>query len=234
MRDLRTFPDYGSMAQAAAEFIEAVAVCAITERGIFHWVLAGGSTPIGVYQSLAEKPIRDRIAWEKVHLWWGDERIVPPTHADSNFRMAEENLIRHVSIPSKNIHRMLGELTVEEAARVYEKELKDHFGEKLPRFDLILLGMGEDGHTASLFPGTKAVEERERWAVENYVDRLLAWRITLTLPVIHSSRQVLILVSGENKVAILRQIWTEEDETRERLPIERVEEGEARVVWMVS
>jgi len=197
-------------------------------------VLAGGSTPKGVYQKLAEKPMRERIAWKKVHFWWGDERNVPPTHADSNYRMAEECLIRHLSTASENNHRMMGELPAEQAAWGYENEMRDHFGKELPSFDLMMLGMGEDGHTASLFPGTKALEEKERWVVENYVERLQTWRITMTLPVIWASRQVLVLVSGENKAPILRHIWTGEDESRERLPIERVEEGEARIVWMVS
>ena len=198
---------YGSSeelsATAAREFA-ARAEEAIEERARFAVVLAGGSTPETMYRILARDYI-GRIDWSKVYVFFGDERSVPPHHEDSNLKMASEVLLDHV--PVANVHRIRGELSPEEAAEAYEGELRTFFQtEDVPRFDLILLGIGADGHTASLFPWTPALEVRDRWVVANRVPRLDTTRITLTLPVINAARAVIFLVAGEDKAEALREI----------------------------
>jgi 6-phosphogluconolactonase len=198
---------YGSseeLAEAAAREFAAKAEEAIEERGRFAVVLAGGSTPESTYQILA-RDYSDRIDWSKVYVFFGDERAVPPHHEDSNLKMASEVLLDHV--PVGNVHRIRGELPPEEAAKAYEEELRIFFQtEDVPRVDLILLGLGADGHTASLFPWTAALEVHDRWVVANPVPRLGTTRITLTLPVINAARAVIFLVAGEDKAEALREI----------------------------
>ena len=167
-------------------------------------MLAGGSTPESTYQILARE-YSDRIDWSKVYVFFGDERTVPPHHEDSNLKMASELLLDHV--PVGNVHRIRGELPPDEAAETYEEELRTFFRtEDVPRFDLILLGLGADGHTASLFPETSAIEVHDRWVVANPVPRLDTTRITLTIPVIDVARAVIFLVEGEDKAEALREI----------------------------
>jgi 6-phosphogluconolactonase len=176
-------------------------------------VLAGGSTPKATYEILA-RDYADRIDWSKVHVFFGDERTVPPDHEDSNYRMAREALLNHVPVGS--IHRMRGELPPDEAAAAYEEELREFFGaEGLPRFDLILLGIGGDGHTASLFPETSALEVHDRWVVANPVPKLDTTRITLTIPVINAARSVVFLVAGEDKAEALKEILEGDADPRE-------------------
>jgi 6-phosphogluconolactonase len=192
------------LSAAAAREFAARAEDAIEERERFAVVLAGGSTPESMYGILA-RDYRDRIDWSKVYVFFGDERSVPPHHEDSNLKMASEVLLDHV--PVANVHRIQGELPPEEAAEAYEEELRKFFQtEDVPRFDLILLGIGADGHTASLFPWTAALEVHDRWVVANPVPRLGTTRITLTLPVINAARAVIFLVAGEDKAEALREI----------------------------
>jgi len=192
------------LARAAARAFAAKAEEAIEERGRFAVVLAGGSTPETMYGILA-RDYADQIDWSKVYVFFGDERSVPPHHEDSNLKMASEALLDHV--PVGNVHRMRGELPPEEAAEAYEVELRTFFRtEDVPRFDLILLGLGADGHTASLFPETPALEVRDRWVVANPVPRLNTTRITLTVPVINAARAVIFLVAGEDKAEALKEI----------------------------
>jgi len=192
------------LSAAAAREFAARAEEAIGERGRFAVVLAGGSTPETMYGILARDCI-DRIDWSSVYVFFGDERSVPPHHEDSNLKMASEVLLDHV--PVANVHRIQGELPPEEAAEAYEEELRKFFQtEDVPRFDLILLGLGADGHTASLFPWTAALEVHDRWVVANPVPRLGTTRITLTLPVINAARAVIFLVAGEDKAEALREI----------------------------
>jgi 6-phosphogluconolactonase len=192
------------LARGAAREFAARAEEAIEERGRFAVVLAGGSTPETMYGILARDYI-NRIDWSKVYVFFGDERSVPPHHEDSNLKMASELLLDHV--PVGNVHRIRGELPPEEAAEAYEEELRTFFQtEDVPRFDLILLGLGADGHTASLFPWTAALEVHDRWVVANPVPRLGTTRITLTLPVINAARAVIFLVAGEDKAEALREI----------------------------
>ena len=206
---------YGSSeelsATAAREFA-ARAEEAIEERGRFAVVLAGGSTPETMYGILARDYI-GRIDWRKVYFFFGDERSVPPHHEDSNLKMASEVLLDHV--PVANVHRIRGELSPEEAAEAYEEELRTFFQtEDVPRFDLILLGIGADGHTASLFPWTTALEVHDRWVVANPVPRLGTTRITLTVPVINAALAVYFLVEGEDKAEALREVLEGDDDPR--------------------
>ena len=185
---------------------------------------------------LASPDFRDPIDWSRVHLFWGDERCVPPDHPDSNFRMVREALLTKIQIPNKNIHRMLGEREPAEAAAAYEAELKEFFGAERggwPRFDLIFLGLGEDGHTASLFPGTAALEENEHPVAVVYVERLHSYRLTLTLPVINAAAQVTFLVSGASKAMIVREILVS-DSASSNYPAARVRPTEGRLTWLID
>ena len=201
------------LAQAAAREFAAMADEAIGGRGRFAVVLAGGSTPKATYGILA-RDYADRIDWSNVHVFFGDERTVPPDHEDSNYKMARETLLDHVPVGS--VHRMQGELPPDEAAEAYEQELRDFFrSQELPRFDLILLGTGGDGHTASLFPETSALEVHDRWVVANPVLKLETTRITLTVPVINAARAVYFLVAGEGKAGPVATILEGDPDPRE-------------------
>ncbi|HBX70791.1 MAG TPA: 6-phosphogluconolactonase, partial [Chloroflexi bacterium] len=188
MAIIKTLSDSQTLARAAALHFTECAQERIAAQGYFAVALAGGSTPRATYEILATVEFASKIQWEKVFVFWGDERCVAPTHEDSNYRMAFEVLLRHSPIPVKQIFRMEGELEPKEAAQAYEDRLRGFFGAKAPRFDLILLGLGDDGHTASLFPGSKALDERKHWVVANYVRRLSTWRLTLTTPLINQRR----------------------------------------------
>ena len=190
--------------RAAAREFAARAKEAIEERGRFAVVLAGGSTPEAMYGILA-RDYMDGIDWSRIYVFFGDERSVPPHHEDSNLKMASEVLLDHV--PVGNVHRMRGELPPDQAAEAYEEQLRMFFRtEDVPRFDLILLGLGADGHTASLFPETPALEVHDRWVVANSVPRLDTTRITLTIPVINAARAVIFLVEGEDKAEAVREV----------------------------
>ena len=192
------------LAEAAAHNFAARAAEAIEDRGRFAVVLAGGSTPKTAYEILA-RDYAETVDWSNVHVFFGDERTVPPDHEDSNYRMAREALLDHVPVGS--VHRMRGELPPDEAAASYEDELRGFFGaEGLPRFDLILLGIGGDGHTASLFPETSALEVADRWVAANPVLKLDTTRVTLTVPVLNVALTVNFLVAGEGKAEALKEI----------------------------
>lgn len=220
--------------RAAGAFID-IANRAIVDSGIFTVALSGGSTPEALYRLLATDEYRSRIDWSKAHPFWGDERRVPSDHPDSNYRMAYETLISKVDIPANNIHRIRGELG-EDAACEYEREIKEVFqlkGNELPNFDLILLGMGDDGHTASIFPGTPAVHEDGGIVTAVYVEKLKSTRITLTPPVINNSSNIIFLVSGENKAAALKQVL-EGDYMPEKYPAQFIRNAKGRVTWFVD
>src|SRR5262249_38399668 len=177
---------------------------AVASSGRFALALSGGSTPARLYQVLAGRPeFRDRLPWDRTHFFWGDERHVPPDHSESNFRLANQVLLSKLKLPPENIHRIRSELSdAAEAASAYEEELRHFFHlaiGQVPRFDLILLGMGADGHTASLFPGTAAIRERSRLVVAHLVHKLGSYRITFTPPVFQSAAHILVLISGAEK-----------------------------------
>lgn len=205
--DISIYPNAASLAQTAAEQIVTLAAEVIHTHKRFSIGLSGGSTPHALYALLAAPEFSRRIDWQNVHVFWGDERCVPPDHPDSNYRMARETLLDHVSIPASHVYRIHGEIEPPQAAADYEQTLRAFFGQDAtPRFDLLLLGMGDDGHTASLFPGTAALNEDRRWVVENHVAKLNTWRITLTPVVLNAADQVWFLVAGENKAATLNSV----------------------------
>ncbi|MBI2089883.1 MAG: 6-phosphogluconolactonase [Deltaproteobacteria bacterium] len=221
--------------RAAAEFVRsALESVASTDR--FAVALSGGNTPRALYSLLAASELQDRIPWPKIHVFWGDERCVPPSHRDSNYRLAYETLISRVPIPAENVYRMKGEEDPQIAAFDYEQSLRKFFGltdRGLPRFDLIFLGLGEDGHTASLFPGSEVLREKKRMACAAYVKRFKSNRLTLTLPVLNNAANIFFLVAGEGKASALRDVLQGKDNPH-RLPAQRIRPKKGRVVWFVD
>jgi 6-phosphogluconolactonase len=219
------------LAEAAARDFASRAREAINERGRFAVALAGGSTPKAAYEVLA-RDYAGALDWSKVHVFFGDERTVPPDHEDSNYRMAYEALLSRA--PVRSVHRMRGELPPEEAAAAYEEELREFFGpDDVPRFDLILCGLGEDGHTLSLFPETAALDITDRWVVANPVLKLETTRLTLTIPVLNASRAVTFLVAGEGKADVLKQIL-EGDADPRAYPAKLVNPKSGDLTWIVD
>ncbi len=192
--------------QASARFVADLAQQCAADRGRFTIALSGGSTPRRLYQVLASPPYAKEMMWDRWHVFWSDDRCVPPDHQDSNYRMAREELLDHVAIPNTNVHRMRGEDDPHEAAQAYEDVVREVFQSPAPSFDLILLGIGDDGHTASLFPGTEALGERDRLVVDNWVPDLQVHRITFTLPLINAAKVVAFLDTDETKAEVLRQV----------------------------
>ena len=190
--------------EAAERIVNAAAAKLLDGQGMFSLVLSGGSTPKALYQLLATDPYRTRLNWSHVEFYFGDERCVPPDHPDSNYRMAHESMLSKLPIPECNIHRMRGELPPEQAAIEYGRMLKGKFHDGGP--DMVLLGMGDDGHTASLFPGTAALAETHHRCVANHVEQMDAWRVTMTYPFLNRAAAVLILVEGEKKAGRLEQV----------------------------
>ena len=231
---VRVYQDIESLSRAAAwRFVE-VASAAIEDAGRFSVALAGGSTPKRVYELLASGEFREQVDWSKCHLFFGDERAVPPEDAGSNYRMANEALLSRVPLPVENIHRIRGEGDVVANALAYEDELREFFGAvEWPAFDLVLLGMGDDGHTASLFPHSEALGEREAWVVANWVESLKAYRITLTAPAINNARHVLFIVTGAGKAERLREVIKGASEP-ERLPAQLISPTAGTREWYVD
>ena len=200
--------------------------------------LSGGSTPRMLYELLADpsEPFREQIAWDTTHFFFTDERHVPPDHADSNYRMVNEALFSHVPVPKENVHRIPGERSVaDEAAQAYESDLLLASGARIPSFDVILLGLGQDGHTASLFPHSPALEETERLVVAPYVEKLNAYRITLTLPVLNNGRSTIFLVTGVSKAEILREVIFENKKPNKNLyPAQAISPTNGAVSWLVD
>ncbi len=194
------------LAKRAAEKIRKVIHDSTAARGICTVALSGGETPRRLYYLLGDEPFRTQIDWSGVQIFFSDERMVPPDSAQSNYKMVKEELLSRIPIPADNVHRILGEIDPAEAAKRYEAELKQTFANASPRFDFILLGIGGEGHTASLFPGTDALDIQDRLAAAVFVRKLNTWRVTLTLLVINNSRQVAFLVSGKEKAPIVRKV----------------------------
>jgi 6-phosphogluconolactonase len=251
-KQVKIFQTSGELNDFAAGKFAEIADDAIEMRGSFYVALAGGSTPKSVYRLLAGDKFRDKIDWRKVFFFFGDERNVPPTHAESNFRMAKENLFEPLQIPVSNIERWKTEYkNVGRIVESYEERLRLNFAlaadnedsksvsseseeeKRFPRFDLILLGMGADGHTASLFPFTEALHETEKPAVANYVEKLNDWRFTLTFPVINNARNVIFLVAGNEKAETLRAVLDGEF-VPEKLPSQNVTPEKGNLFWLAD
>ena len=200
----------------------------------FSVALAGGNTPRRVYELLATERFKHRVEWPQVHLFFGDERCVPPDHPDSNYLMAYETLISKVPIPAKNVHRIIGEGKPDESARLYENQLRAFFaGVSWPRFDLVLLGMGADGHTASLFPGSGALKEKSKWVMATKMEKLKQDRITLTVPVFNHAAHVVFLVTGKEKAARLAEVL-ERRSGRDPLPAQQIQPVKGSLDWLVD
>jgi 6-phosphogluconolactonase len=216
--------------ESAAEFFMDCYTESIRDRGYFSVVLSGGSTPKPLYEYLSYE---DNIQWDKVFVFWGDERNVPPDYHTSNYRLAYDALLSRVSIPKENIFRIKGELSPKSAADDYNNTLNRFFDYHEKTFDLIILGMGTDGHTASLFPGSGALQEEIRWVAPNFIPKFNSWRITLTYPAINLARKIIVLVVGEEKAEILKTVL-EEDEDKDNLPIKNISSSNKDVTWIVD
>lgn len=204
MSQLHVLGDHSSFVNGAADFIADAAARAQAARGRFTLALSGGSTPQPIYARLAAAEYRARLDWSRAYIFFGDERCVPPDDAQSNYRMARQALLDQAPLPRENIYRLRGEDDPARAALQYEQTLQAFFRcAPPPAFDLILLGLGDNGHTASLFPGTAALRERERWVVPQYVETLRAWRVTFTAPLINAARDIAFLIQGADKAQIL-------------------------------
>jgi len=230
--EIKIAPDAVTLAHEAAQEFHRLAEAAVQQQGRFAVALSGGNTPRSVYSLLAGEP--KQLPWERIHIFFGDERHVPPDHPDSNFRMASESLLSKVPIPEKNIHRIHAELDAEPAAAEYDQDLRDFFGlvnQGWPRFDLIFLGIGEDGHTASLFPGSKALTETSSRVTANWVEKFKTFRITLTFPVLNHAAEVVFLVSGASKSQILSEILRP---GAQKYPAQSIQPENGRLLWLVD
>jgi 6-phosphogluconolactonase len=231
------FPDSDTLARAAAVQLMELSAAAVAERGVFTLALSGGSTPKKLYALLAKAPEFAAFPWAKTQLYFGDERHVPPGHAESNFRMVKETLLGSGHVPEGNIHRVFAELgDATQAAAEYEAELRRQFpGDELlegaPRFDVILLGMGPDGHTASLFPGSTGLDEKSKWVIANWVEKFKTARITFTFPVLDAARAVLLLVAGADKAPMIKQVL---GDPKGAYPVERVQPADGVKLWMLD
>ncbi|MFQ5757382.1 MAG: 6-phosphogluconolactonase [Acidiferrobacterales bacterium] len=235
---IKRFTDRAQLSRAAAKEVVRTAAQAIDVRDRFSVALSGGSTPQYLYQLLAEPPLRQQIIWGKAEVFWGDERAVPPEHADSNYRMARDTLLCRVDSPDTQIHRMPAERKdLENAAWDYQVEIARVFGidpdAEPPRLDIVLLGLGADGHTASLFPYTEALKEETRWVVSNYAPSLDSYRLTMTTRILNHARHVMFLVAGEDKADALRQVL-EGPANPNRLPAQLIRPEQGELTWFVD
>lgn len=233
--ELQIFNEYDALSTAAAEIFVRTGADAIKARGRFLVALSGGSTPSGLYHLLASEPYRRQVDWQNTFVFWGDERCVPPDDKGSNYYQANEILLSQVSIPRENILRIKGELVPCEASNAYAQTLKEFATSGLdwPRFELVLLGMGEDGHTASLFPGSQVDITSPTQAVTADYQGRPANRVTLTSVVFNSARKILFLVTGESKAVILKRVFNEAF-MPEQLPAQRIRPTDGQVIWLVD
>jgi 6-phosphogluconolactonase len=238
--EIKVVSDVNELNRAAADEFVNCANSAIRTRQKFSVALSGGSTPRSIYELLAndQKTSEKRLPWERIFVFFGDERHVPPTDPESNYRMANESLLSKVPIPEQNIFRVAAELDANTAALQYEQQLLRFFNldpsqsEAWPRFDLIMLGMGPDGHTASLFPGSPALQETQRKVVANWVEKFKSFRITFTFPVLNHAAEVMFTVSGEGKAEILNDVLKNPDKTL--YPSQRVQPENGRLLWIID
>lgn len=240
MSDLRVVADPAALARAAAEEFLRIAAEAIHTRGRFDVALSGGSTPRAAYERIAEtwrQAPGGPLDWARVHLFWGDERHVPPDDPQNNYRMANDAMIEHVPIPPENVYPVPSAIPdAREAASRYEARIMEalHLGpDDVPRFDLILLGMGPDGHVASIFPGTEALDEEKRLVMGNWAAANKVWRITLTMPVLNAAAHEIVLVAGREKAPALRRVLRG-PHTPPLLPAERLRPTKGTLLWLAD
>jgi len=237
-REIRILADGAAIAQRAAQQFLQAAADAVRERGSFTAALAGGSTPKTLYSLLANDPaLRSQVPWDKIHLFFGDERHVGPGHPDSNFRMATEAMLSKAPLKAEQVTRIKGEYPdAEQAAQEYEQALRTYFQLKdgeYPRFDLLLAGMGNEGHTLSLFPGTKALHPGARVVVRNWVGKLYTERITLTAPAASNAARIIFMVTGADKAPALKAVLEGPYEP-EQLPAQLLQPKNGKLLWLVD
>jgi 6-phosphogluconolactonase len=229
-------PDAGALAALAAERFADAARAAVRERGAFHVALSGGATPQRFHARLAD-PAYASLPWQRTHVYFGDERCVPPDHDESNFRMARESLLANVPVPADQIYRMEGEAAdPDAAARRYEAQLRTtlpHQPGGPPRFDLVWLGIGTDGHTASLFPGSDALDETGRLVIAPWADAVGAHRLTVTLPVLNAARAVIFVVEGQDKAGVVRRVLAPRG-GESVLPAALVDPDPGSLIWLLD
>ena len=226
--DLRILDNAGLLARAAAEHFLCSSNEAVAKRGSFTVALSGGSTPKRLYQLLAEQ-FRDQIPWSGIHFYWSDERHVPPSHPESNYRMTNEAMLSRVPVSPANVHRVFSENPAADAAQDYEDTIVKQIGGN-PRLDLILLGLGADGHTASIFPGSAVLHETKRLVAAPWVEKLETYRITMTLPLLNNGASVVFLVSGAEKAQIVKEVL----EGPEKYPAQAVKPANGELIWMLD
>ena len=233
--EIRIVENPDELAHAAADEFEQLANEAVKNQGSFNVALSGGSTPKAMFDLLSKEPYKDTIPWSKIHLFWGDERHVPPDDEDSNYRMTEEHLLSKVSIPPENVHRIEAEdADAKQVAVKYQQHLQQYFKlakTEIPTFDLVFLGMGDDGHTASLFPGTDAVHDSENLVAAPWVEKFDSHRITLTPQVINNAKRVIFLVKGEEKADTLVRV-IEGEKNEDRFPAQIVNPTHGSLLWL--
>ena len=236
-RTIRIFPDVAAIAQHAANIFVNAAKQAVKERGVFRVAMAGGSTPKTLYALLVSEPFRSQLSFDKMKLFFGDDRHVPPDHPDSNYRMVSENFVSKTPIRPEQVFRMKTELQdTEEAALKYEQTLKTQFALKpgeLPRFDLMMLGMGNEGHTLSLFPATTALRDNGRLVVRTWVGKLYTERITCTAPVANNSAAVLFMIAGADKAPALKAVLEGPYEP-DQLPTQYIKPANGKLIFLVD
>lgn len=225
--------DAEALSIAAAHFFVAACHRCITKKGKFIVALSGGSTPKRLYQLLVTPAFSRNIPWENVFLFWSDERFVPHTDADSNYRMVKENLLDHISIPEKNIFPIPVDGTAKDCAKEYEVSLSHFLKNKKNVFDWLLLGMGDDGHTASLFPGTAILKEKKRLIKEVWVEEKQTWRISFTLSLINNAEQIIFLVAGKEKAAVVADVINHK-KIKPALPSQLVKPIKGDIYWMLD
>ena len=230
---MTVFNDTAALSQAAAELFVQTAREAVDRNGRFTVALTGGSSPVGMYRLLAQAPYRDQVPWQQTYIFWGDERWVPLTDERSNAKMAQDTFLNQVPVPRDQVYPMWGAGEPEEFALHYEQVLQKHFHQQAPAFDLILLGMGDDGHTASLFPGTEVLNETSRWVWAYYLAPQSMYRITLTAPLINQARKILFLTFGPNKAAALHEV-REGARNPNKYPSQLIQPQSGEVLWFVD
>jgi 6-phosphogluconolactonase len=229
---VRVFQDLAALSRAAAELFTTLAKRCISAQGRFTVALSGGATPRGLYTLLGSTPYCETIEWNHAHVFWVDERCVPGDHPESNFKLAVDAFLSSIAIPKENIHRIKGEEVPGRAAQEYEEELRSFFGTAFPVFDLIILGAGEDGHTASLFPGSASLRERTRLALPVHLEPPKLNRVTLTLPVLNHAAEVLFLASGRAKAGVVHAIVKEGNAMR--YPAGLVRPARGNITWFLD
>ena len=230
---IEIFANPQELARGAAEYFVARSAEAVAQKGFFTVALSGGSTPKALYQLLADldEPFAAQIPWARTHFFWSDERHVPPDHPDSNYRMTQDAMHSRVPVPETNIHRVRSENPdAAAAAGEYEQTLLQLTKQRLPQLDLILLGLGPDGHTASIFPGSEVLNETQRLVAAPWVEKLNTHRITMTLPLLNNGASVLFLVCGAEKAEIVKEVL----EGPQQYPAQAVQPTHGQLLWMLD